>query len=101
MIARTEISLSFRVSGDSALCFGIDTFGKMIAQEHDPRPTVHDPSYIDITVARLDHLASILEQIGLQAPAGSVLELGAGVGDHSGFWIDPGFRLMTSVGRSE
>lgn len=70
-------------------------------QEHDPRPAFRDPSYIDINVARLDHLASILEQMGSQAPAGSVLELGAGVGDHSSFWLDRGFRLTTSGGRLE
>lgn len=66
-----------------------------------PLPALPDPSYIDINVARLDHLSSILEQMGSMAPAGSVLELGAEVVDHSGFWIDRGFQLTTSDGLHE
>lgn len=72
-----------------------------MSSEHDPLPAFRDPSYIDINIARLDHLTSILEQMGDQAPTGSVLELGAGVGDHCSFWIDRGHRLTTSDGRPE
>ena len=70
-------------------------------QEHDPLPAFRDPSYTDINVARLEHLSSILEQMGDQTPTGSVLEVGAGIGDHSAFWIDRGYRLTTSDGRPE
>jgi FkbM family methyltransferase len=67
----------------------------------DPKPAFQDPHYWDINAARLDHLASVLEQMGSQAPRGTVLELGAGIGDHSAFWIDRGHALTTSDGRPE
>lgn len=68
---------------------------------YDPAPAFRDPSYLDINFARLEHLASVLEQMGPQAPTGTVLEVGAGIGDHSGFWLDRGYELTTSDGRVE
>jgi len=46
---------------------------------------------------RLEHLASL----GLPIAGYSVLEVGAGIGDHTSFFIDRGCKIVTSDGRQE
>jgi 2-polyprenyl-3-methyl-5-hydroxy-6-metoxy-1,4-benzoquinol methylase len=52
-------------------------------------------SYDDITRRRLAHLDSL----GLPLQNRSVLELGAGVGELTGFWLAKGCAVLTSDGR--
>lgn len=44
---------------------------------------------------RQEHLATL----GLDIPGRSVLEIGAGVGDHTGFFVDRGCRVTATDGR--
>ena len=46
---------------------------------------------------RLEHLASL----GLDIAGSSVLEVGAGIGDHTSFFIDRGCQVVTSDARRE
>ncbi|MCP8305470.1 MAG: methyltransferase domain-containing protein, partial [archaeon] len=46
---------------------------------------------------RLEHLASL----GLNIAGSAVLEVGAGIGDHTSFFIDRGCQIVTSDGRQE
>jgi len=56
----------------------------------------HAPYYIDITQRRLEHLASL----GLPLAERTVLEVGAGIGDLTGFFLDRGCRVSASDARS-
>ncbi len=46
---------------------------------------------------RQEHLASL----GLPIAGRSVLEIGAGIGDHTGFFVDRGCRVTSTDGRAE
>ncbi|CAN5333999.1 hypothetical protein BH10PSE2_BH10PSE2_07790 [soil metagenome] len=67
----------------------------------DPTPGFRDDGYLRMNTARLEHLSSVLQRMGSYAPTGSLLELGAGIGDHTAFWIDRGFRVVSSDARPE
>ena len=65
---------------------------------NDPVSHFHDAGYLAINEARLAHLADVVD--GLHLPGGlTVLELGAGVGDHTDFWLSRGFTVTTSDAR--
>jgi SAM-dependent methyltransferase len=64
----------------------------------DPLRFFHDPGYLAINQARLEHLAAQIEGLPLGK---SVLELGAGVGDHTGFWLERGFEVTATDGRRD
>lgn len=55
----------------------------------------HAAYYIDITERRLEHLASV----GLPLSDRTVLEVGAGIGDLTGFFLDRGCEVMSSDAR--
>lgn len=60
-----------------------------------PQATFHNPHYMRHNQRRQEHLATL----GLDAAEKNVLEVGAGIGDHSSFFVDRGCRLVTSDAR--
>lgn len=62
-----------------------------------PRGVFHAPFYIRHNQRRLEHLATL----GLPVHARSVLEPGAGIGDHSLFYLDRGCTVTAVEPRSE
>ncbi|WP_411819521.1 class I SAM-dependent methyltransferase [Hyphococcus formosus] len=58
-------------------------------------------AYQAINEARLSHLAKMLSDIGVSGEDMSVLELGAGVGDHTDFWLNRGAKVTVTDGRAE
>jgi hypothetical protein len=63
----------------------------------NPIQSFHSYNYLRHNARRLEHLAS------LQIPVGdlSVLEVGAGIGDHSHYYIDRGCRVTITEARPE
>ena len=57
----------------------------------------HGDNYINHNIRRLEHLASLRIPVSGQ----SVLEVGAGIGDHSGYYIDRGCRVTITEGRKD
>lgn len=53
--------------------------------------------YFRLNARRFEHLA----QLGLDLAGRSVLEVGAGVGDHTSFFLDRGCRVTATEGREE
>ena len=66
---------------------------------HSPLEVFHSQSYLRITDARLRHLASL--KLDPQICGRSVLEVGAGVGDLTGFFADRGCRVLATDVRQE
>jgi predicted RNA methylase len=63
----------------------------------DPRTYFHRDVYLRINARRLEHLASL----ELPLRERNVLEVGAGVGDLTSFFLDRGCTVITSEGRPE
>lgn len=63
----------------------------------DPRSHFQSDLYIRHNARRLEHLASL----GLNLSGRSVLELGAGIGDHSIFFLDRGCTVTAVEPRSD
>lgn len=63
----------------------------------DPLSEFHSEHYIRHTQRRLEHLATL----GLPFAGRSVIEVGAGLGDHTSFFLDRGCSVLTSDGRAE
>ena len=62
-----------------------------------PLESFHSPHYLRHNARRLEHLASLrIPVAGL-----SVLEVGAGIGDHSHYYIDRGCRILVTEARQE
>lgn len=57
--------------------------------------TFHEPEYLRHNQRRQEHLATL----GLDLAGKSVLEVGAGIGDHSSFFLDRGCRLLITEAR--
>lgn len=57
----------------------------------------HEPGYLAHNKARLDHLASL----NLTLSHLNVLELGAGIGDHTQFFLDQDCEVTVSDGRAK
>lgn len=57
----------------------------------------HSPGYLRITQRRLEHLASL----GLPLVDRTVLDVGAGIGDFSSFYLDRGCRVLAVEPREE
>jgi len=63
----------------------------------DPKLSFHSDHYLRHTARRLEHLASLrIPVAGL-----SILEVGAGIGDHSHYFIDRGCRITITEAREE
>jgi SAM-dependent methyltransferase len=86
------INKLLRAGRRGALKFGID-----VSRHNAPLAEFHSDHYLRHNARRLEHLAS------LQIPVAgkSVLEVGAGIGDHSHFYLDRGCKLTTTEARSE
>jgi SAM-dependent methyltransferase len=61
----------------------------------DPRELFADEAYRRHNSRRLEHLASL----GLELAGSDVLELGAGIGDHTGYFVDRGCLVTCIEGR--
>src|SRR5688572_10851078 len=55
----------------------------------------HAPSYLRHNARRLEHLATL----GLPIAGSTVLEVGAGIGDHTSFYLDRGCTVTTVEAR--
>lgn len=62
-----------------------------------PQSDFHSIRYQTINARRLEHLASL----GLPIAGRSVLEVGAGIGDLTSFFVDRGCRVTTTEGRDD
>ena len=63
----------------------------------DPTAKFHSEAYLRSTNSRLAHLASL----GLDLDGKRVFEVGAGIGDHTGFFLERGCTVVTSEPRPE
>lgn len=59
----------------------------------DPTDKFHSPLYIDHNQVRFDHFSSL----GFPVQGKSILELGAGIGDHTAFLLSQGASRILSV----
>lgn len=57
----------------------------------------HSDHYLRHNQRRLEHLASL----GLNIAGATVLEVGAGIGDHTHFFLDRGCQVVSTEGRQE
>ncbi|WP_242059844.1 FkbM family methyltransferase [Oscillatoria sp. FACHB-1407] len=62
-----------------------------------PQESFHNEHYQRHNQRRLEHLASLR----LDLTGKTVLEVGAGIGDHTGFFVDRGCRIVSTEGRPE
>ncbi len=67
----------------------------------DPRTVFHSDDYLAHNDARLTHLAQLLSGMGLNPEGKTVLEVGAGIGDHTGFWLKRGAAVTATEPRAE
>lgn len=63
----------------------------------DPIEEFQSEAYVRHNARRLEHLASL----GLDLCGKSVLEVGAGIGDHTSFYLDRGCRVLVTEARPE
>jgi SAM-dependent methyltransferase len=62
-----------------------------------PFEEFHSDKYVRLNQRRQEHLASL----GLPLAGKSVLEVGAGIGDHTSFFLDRGCTVIATEGRPE
>jgi len=72
------------------------TVGQLVHRLY-PKLSFNSPNYLRQTARRLEHLATL----GLPLAGRSVLEVGAGIGDHSNFYLDRGCRVTITEVRAE
>lgn len=65
----------------------------------DPKAFFHNDEYRAINAARLAHLGFVVASLELPLAGKTVIELGAGIGDHSRFWLDRGCTLTITEPR--
>ncbi len=63
----------------------------------DPQRVFHEDYYLRHNQRRLEHLASL----GLPLAGATVLEVAAGIGDHTSFFLDRGCHVVSTEGRPE
>lgn len=66
-------------------------------RKKDPLLEFHSDHYLRHNARRLEHLASL----HLPISGKSVLEVGAGIGDHTGFYLDRGCRVTVTEARPD
>ena len=66
-----------------------------------PKAHFHHQDYLKINAARLAHLGSVIAAMQLDVRGLRVIELGAGIGDHSSFWLDRGAALTITEARAD
>ncbi len=67
------------------------------ANPMDPIAVFHSEHYQRHNQKRLEHLASL----NLEVAGKSVLEVGAGIGDHTGFFLERGCQVLSTEARQE
>ena len=75
----------------------IKKMGFKLIRSCDPVHAFHSNHYLRDNARRLEHLASLR----IPVTGMSVLEVGAGIGDHSHYYIDRGCRLTITEARAE
>ncbi len=75
----------------------VNKMGFDIARTCEPVRHFHSNHYLRQNARRLEHLASLR----IPVAGMSVLEIGAGIGDHSHYYIDRGCRITITEGRFE
>lgn len=70
---------------------------RRLLRPQGPRDTFLSEGYIRRTRRRQEHLATL----GLPLSNRTVLEVGAAVGDHTGFFVDRGCKVVATDGRPE
>lgn len=70
---------------------------KLLRIKPTPRDAFLNDAYIRHDKRRQEHLASL----GLDLADRTVLEVGAGIGNHTSFFIDRGCKVVSSEGRDE
>jgi len=73
---------------------GVDALARRLGLRK-PQATFHAAGYLRHNQRRQEHLATL----GLPLAGRSILEVGAGIGDHTGFFLDRGCRVMVTDGR--
>ena len=63
----------------------------------EPKAEFHSWAYLRHNQRRQEHLASL----GLDLAGATVLEVGAGIGDHTSFFLDRGCKVVVTEGRPE
>lgn len=86
-----------RVAGDGLSLYGRLFAGSYGADNATPEGAFLSPHYTRHNARRLEHLASL----GLPLLGRSVVEFGAGVGDHSAFYLDRACKVLATDGRAE
>lgn len=71
--------------------------GLLLVEANDPVREFHSFHYLRHNARRLEHLASL----GIPVAGMSVLEVGAGIGDHSHYYIDRGCAITITEARKE
>src|SRR4051794_26482202 len=69
--------------------------GRIRRMKLTPKGSFWSPQYIRHNQRRQEHLASL----GLEIAGRDVLEVGAGIGDHTSFFLDRGCRVTITDGR--
>lgn len=72
-------------------------FGSRVLRRMQPVQAFHSHHYLRHTARRLEHLASL----GIPVAGMRVLEVGAGIGDHSHYYLDRGCELTITEARPE
>jgi hypothetical protein len=75
----------------------IKKFGYEIVRFNSPVSHFHSNRYLRLNSRRLEHLASLR----IPVAGMSVLEVGAGIGDHSHYYIDRGCKITITEARFE
>ena len=70
---------------------------KLLRRPLSPTEDFHSNHYLRHNQRRLEHLASL----GLDLSDKSVLEVGAGIGDHTHFFLDRGCQVVSTDGRAD
>lgn len=81
----------------TAIQTGARKLGLDIVRYRGPVEEFHSDTYLRHNARRLEHLASLR----IPVAGMSVLEVGAGIGDHSHYYLDRGCRLTITEARSE
>jgi SAM-dependent methyltransferase len=69
--------------------------GRIARMSSAPVAAFHSHQYLRHNARRLEHLSSL----GISVAGGSVLEVGAGIGDHSHYFLDRGCRMTITEAR--